>query len=198
MLINCCLCNLNTAAFSAGHSDFLNTWYSLCASVVPVESDNVGIHHFQLFQLQDHLQTQNGGRAAIRLYQNDASRCWMRCFEISEEGPGELTRITQKTQACKDPRFRLIQHLHQNLPHTPSDMQPHQKASQATSLLLGTWTSHQGTVMPKWLQKMKYTGVSKRWRQDGSVSREVERITDFSPWDTITRDEAQQQGKEHT
>ena len=66
MLINCCLCNLNTAAFSAGHSASVN---SLCASVVPVESDNVGIHHFQLFQLQDHLQTQNGGRAAIRLYQ---------------------------------------------------------------------------------------------------------------------------------
>lgn len=105
----------------------------------------------------------------------------MRCFEISEEGPGELTRMTQKTPACKDPRFRLIQHLHQNLPHTLSDMQPHQKASQATGLLLGTWTSRQGTGMPERLQKMKDTGVSKRWRQDGLASRGGLRITDFNP-----------------
>ena len=105
----------------------------------------------------------------------------MRCFEISEEGPGELTRMTQRTPACKDPRFRLIQHLHQNLPHTLSDTQPHQKASQATGLLLGTWTSRQGTGMPERLQKMKDMGVSKRWRQDGLASREGLRITDFNP-----------------
>ena len=194
MLINCCPCNLNTAAFSAGHSDFLNTWYSLSASVVPVESDNVGIHHFQLFQLKDHLQTQNW-KAAIRLYQNDASRCWMRCFEISEEGPGELTRVTQKTQACKDPRFRFIQHLHRTC-HAP--LQTCSPIKRQARLRVYYWACGQvikALCCPSDCRRWSIPGFQKDGRQDGLVSREVLRITDFSPWDTITRDDAQQQGK---